>query len=130
MSKSDILKTALRLPRNLHKQIHAAADKSGRSMNAEIVHRLEDSFTQPKIEDGPVANVSPEQLSIAIALAKQISFSQEDIFDLMSLMKKFGTFAERLEKAQTTPDDNLNKEEEKKGTNLNPRIRKLFLDKD
>ena len=45
MSQYEIQKTALRLPRWLHESIHEAADKNGRSMNAEIVARLEQSFT-------------------------------------------------------------------------------------
>lgn len=42
--QEDFLKTALRLPRDLHAKIHEAADEAGRSMNAEIVARLEQSF--------------------------------------------------------------------------------------
>lgn len=45
MSK-DIQKTALRLPRDLHTAIHEAADASGRTMNAEIVHRLQRTFDE------------------------------------------------------------------------------------
>ena len=40
----DIQKTALRLPRELHTAIHESAKKSGRTMNAEIVYRLQKSF--------------------------------------------------------------------------------------
>lgn len=40
----DIQKTALRLPRELHTAIHESAKKSGRTMNAEIVYRLQQSF--------------------------------------------------------------------------------------
>lgn len=43
MSK-DIQKTALRLPRELHSAIHQAANESGRTMNAEIVYRLQKSL--------------------------------------------------------------------------------------
>ncbi|WP_421233862.1 Arc family DNA-binding protein [Aeromonas jandaei] len=43
MSK-DIQKTALRLPRDLHNSIHEAAAASGRTMNAEIVYRLQKTF--------------------------------------------------------------------------------------
>ena len=43
MSK-DIQRTALRLPRDLHNAIHEAADASGRTMNAEIVYRLQRTF--------------------------------------------------------------------------------------
>lgn len=46
----DIQKTALRVPRELHTAIHKAAEKSGRTMNAEIVHRLEQSFEPAKAD--------------------------------------------------------------------------------
>lgn len=41
---NDIQKTALRLPKGLHEAIHIAAKESGRTMNAEIVYRLQQSF--------------------------------------------------------------------------------------
>jgi len=44
MAKKDIQNTALRLPRELHTEIHASAEASNRSMNAEIVSRLENSY--------------------------------------------------------------------------------------
>lgn len=42
--QDDYMKTALRLPRDLHAKIQEEAAASGRSMNAEIVARLQDSF--------------------------------------------------------------------------------------
>lgn len=50
--QQDIQKTALRVPRELHTKIHEAADSSGRTMNAEIVHRLESSFGGTVVPDG------------------------------------------------------------------------------
>lgn len=50
----EIQKTALRLPKSLHEAIHAAAKESGRTMNAEIVYRLQQSFEEqqdPGIND-------------------------------------------------------------------------------
>ena len=44
--QDDYIKTALRLPREVHAQIQQAAAASGRSMNAEIVSRLEASFSR------------------------------------------------------------------------------------
>lgn len=42
MAKQDeFIKTQVRLPRDLHARIQLAAEQSGRSMNAEIVHQLE-----------------------------------------------------------------------------------------
>lgn len=49
--QDDYMKTALRLPRELHARIQEAASSSGRSMNAEIVARLDSSFTEaPPLE--------------------------------------------------------------------------------
>lgn len=39
--QDDFVKTALRIPRALHAQIQEAADASGRSMNAEMIDRLQ-----------------------------------------------------------------------------------------
>ncbi|MBV6447070.1 Arc family DNA-binding protein [Nitrosomonas sp.] len=49
ISQDDFIKTALRLPRDLHEQIQKASESSGRSMNAEIISRLENSFEPHKI---------------------------------------------------------------------------------
>lgn len=43
-NQDDFLKTALRMPRDLHEQIQSAAKATGRSMNAEIISRLQQSF--------------------------------------------------------------------------------------
>ncbi|MGI4847557.1 MAG: Arc family DNA-binding protein [Janthinobacterium lividum] len=39
--QDDFIKTALRLPRDLHSEVQESAEKNGRSMNAEIIARLE-----------------------------------------------------------------------------------------
>jgi hypothetical protein len=46
--QGDYAKTAVRMPRDLHAEIQATAERNGRSMNAEIVARLKIS----PIEDG------------------------------------------------------------------------------
>lgn len=40
-TQDDFIKTALRLPRGLHTTLQAAAESSGKSMNAEIIARLQ-----------------------------------------------------------------------------------------
>lgn len=46
MAKQDeFIRTALRVPPTLHAKIHAAAAEAGRTFNAEIVARLEQSFS-------------------------------------------------------------------------------------
>ena len=42
--QDDFQKTALRLPKDLHARLHAAAAEVGRSYNAEIIARLEATF--------------------------------------------------------------------------------------
>lgn len=40
-----IVKTALRVPEQLHERLHKSAEDAGRSYNAEIIKRLEDSYS-------------------------------------------------------------------------------------
>jgi len=44
MSQPEVIKTQLRLPAGLHQRLVDWTGITGRSMNAEIVHRLEQSF--------------------------------------------------------------------------------------
>lgn len=44
-TQDQFVKTALRLPRPLHAEIQAAANAAGRSMNAEIIDRLQSGST-------------------------------------------------------------------------------------
>lgn len=44
-TQADFVKTALRLPPDLHAKIHASAKHAGRTYNAELISRLEDSFS-------------------------------------------------------------------------------------
>lgn len=44
VNQSDFVKTALRLPPDMHARLHEAAQESGRSYNAEIVARLQSTF--------------------------------------------------------------------------------------
>ncbi|WP_261522966.1 Arc family DNA-binding protein [Burkholderia multivorans] len=53
LNQDDYLKTALRLPRDLHARIQEAAQQHSRSMNAEIVHRLAISLDRDDIEKEP-----------------------------------------------------------------------------
>lgn len=45
-TQDDFVKTALRLPRDLHAKIQAAAISAGRSMNAEMIGRLQASIDE------------------------------------------------------------------------------------
>lgn len=44
MAQDDYIRTALRVPPDLHKALHESAAASGKSFNAEILGRLTDSF--------------------------------------------------------------------------------------
>ncbi|TJZ69753.1 Arc family DNA-binding protein [Chitiniphilus eburneus] len=71
--QDDYLKTALRLPRELHSRIQEAAAKSGRSMNAELIHRLESSFQPTTIDESAVA----DRLLIMLRRAAQLEMEFE-----------------------------------------------------
>jgi hypothetical protein len=43
-TQDDYIKTALRLPRNLHSRLINSAQQTGKSMNAEMIARLSASF--------------------------------------------------------------------------------------
>lgn len=45
-TQDDYIRTALRVPRDLHKALHESASKSNRTFNAEIIARLQDSFDE------------------------------------------------------------------------------------
>lgn len=57
MAQDDYIRTALRVPPDLHKQLHDAADAKGRSFNAEIIERLQESF----------AGATPKQVMFLIS---------------------------------------------------------------
>lgn len=48
--QDEYIRTALRLPPELHQRIHQAADKAGRSFNAELIARISGSFDSQSIE--------------------------------------------------------------------------------
>lgn len=52
MSQSDLIKSQLRIPAALHQRLVDATAQTGRSMNAEILHRLEGSFQAAAVTDG------------------------------------------------------------------------------
>lgn len=85
-NQDDYIKTALRLPRDLHAQLHLAAEKAGRSLNAELIARLEGSIFRSMDDD---------QLRLLLKTMK----------DLVA-----GVLFERLEKAEPGSPDPLGPE--------------------
>lgn len=55
MSQKTFVKTALRLPAELHASLHAAAKEGERSYNAEILHRLRSTFKGKRAHSSPPA---------------------------------------------------------------------------
>ncbi|MFX1725014.1 Arc family DNA-binding protein [Stenotrophomonas sp. AS1] len=47
LTQADFVKTALRLPPELHARVHESAEANGRTYNAELIARLEQSFIPP-----------------------------------------------------------------------------------
>lgn len=68
MNQPEVIKTQLRLPAGLHQRLVDWTGATGRSMNAEIVHRLEQSFESPTI--------GPGVLGLRAELAAQREISQ------------------------------------------------------
>lgn len=57
----DITPFGLRMPADLKARVDAAAAKNGRSINAEVVARLQESFeAQPGIKEAPVGQLLEE----------------------------------------------------------------------
>lgn len=58
-NQDEYIKTALRLPRALHTAVQEAAESAGRSMNAEIIRRLELSLAPWGESDPDASTKSP-----------------------------------------------------------------------
>ena len=63
----------LRLTTALKKRLAVSAIDAGRSVNAEIVHRLEKSFEPDLSELRPLINLSDQDRAKAIELLRQLS---------------------------------------------------------
>lgn len=85
MSREDP-QMKIRLPADLKDHIEAAAKESGRSMNAEIVARLQDSFT-------PISNIFINDVTGVTALASTKSKLTQLAGDLNSLQDQRNTLA-------------------------------------
>lgn len=96
----DIQKTALRLPRELHTAILDAASKSGRTMNAEIVYRLQQSLDEGRAET--ISNIGHMEFRI---VDRSIGKGPQKIFNALEEMEKIllGT-KKMLEEAEHDED--------------------------
>lgn len=73
LNQDDYLKTALRLPRDLHAKIQEAASAAERSMNAEIVARLHQSFSPNESADPEIAQAVTAFAEIGMNMVRSMS---------------------------------------------------------
>lgn len=82
--QDEYVKTALRLPKELHRKLHESAKENGRSYNSEIISRLETTYDvsdsllfRPMLETNNVGTLIPvDKVDFLIRLdhaAKEIS---------------------------------------------------------
>lgn len=97
-------KFMLRLPDGMREKIKAAADEAGRSMNAEIVHRLDASFR---------ADWSGASDSITHRIAQLEEYMRNQFFELRSelhaerlprVKAEHSLLRERMKEAEPEPD--------------------------
>jgi hypothetical protein len=85
-TQDDFVKTALRLPRALHADIQSAALAGGRSMNAEIISRLQATV------DAPAGLALLERLQASENALLETVRKQRD--QLMGVVERFQVVAE------------------------------------
>lgn len=86
-TQDDFIRTALRVPPDLHKLLHSAATTSNRTFNAEIVARLQQSF-RPAVQSGEVEAIAAER-DQQRALAQQFRSITDSTDTLRTLLAKF-----------------------------------------
>lgn len=62
LDQSDYVKSALRIPVELRNELLTAAERNGRSMNAEIIFRLQSDQLAPVMEELARLRVMVQQL--------------------------------------------------------------------
>lgn len=102
---SSVPPFGLRMLPDLREKISFAAEQNGRSLNAEIVARLEDSF-EASPGDG-ASNPRLEKALVSIfAVLKQISETVEDnARDNLGYEAKLDELIERIDEALEKPSD-------------------------
>lgn len=78
--QDDYKKTALRLPPELHERLHEAAAASGRSYNAEIVARLEESLERQQAATG-----MPHEIAAYLAALQNRSLMLDMRADMLKM---------------------------------------------
>ncbi|AZS49345.1 Arc family DNA-binding protein [Entomomonas moraniae] len=81
MKKDDIYRSQFRLPYSLYEKLKESADANNRSVNAELIIRLENSF----LFGGMEASNNKEEATLT---AKEIFRISEDTKKILGLLKK------------------------------------------
>lgn len=82
-SQDDFVRTALRVPPDLHAAIHEAAGKSGRTFNAEIVDRLQASFVEADVVEADIVHRTTQSV-----LASLVQFGGLDLKTVQEMAAK------------------------------------------
>lgn len=77
-TQSDYIKTALRLPPELHAAVHESAKASGRTFNAEVIALLEGAIKRPALENSMLEALVEEQ-SWPLAFHKRVLHRMSDV---------------------------------------------------
>ncbi len=80
-SQDDFVRTALRVPPELHARVHDEARKSGRTFNAQLIHMLGDYFFRLDTEEDERAAGALEERAVGIG------YGLEDPQDRAAVLK-------------------------------------------
>lgn len=83
----------LRIPQSLKDQVEEAAEKSGRSMNAEICYRLEESFASNEIRESDAEYIVPPLFSRRSKGRSELEELLEEQSD--TIVKKLASFLKK-----------------------------------
>lgn len=86
----DIQRTALRLPRDLHTKVIDSAEQNNRTMNAEIVERLEKSFSKEEVVEADHITAEAAKRIAEQARANLLVSAQKECIRLITLSASKG----------------------------------------
>lgn len=128
--QDDYIRTALRVPPDLHAKLHKAADENATSFNAEIVARLTASFDAPpdvaalRQEIERLKNAEPLHRLYVLLDAHGYPLSWSEIHELVSAIGRTGKLsAVEMEIQVITPDMESNSRRTKEAAALAKRLR-------
>ncbi|MGB3069791.1 MAG: toxin-antitoxin system HicB family antitoxin [Ottowia sp.] len=102
MAQDDYIRTALRVPPELHQALHEAADKSSKSFNAEIIERLSRTFKDEETLSLMRANMAllrmlADYVTLRAAHPQVTDFLQEPILKMARTIQEMEGEGDLLE---------------------------------